>query len=286
MENLRSYFSQIENNYQKAQFLSSDPVEFAHHYSDPWDQEAIALLSALLAYGNVRHIRQSIQNATTLILQVAKSPRDFVSQLESPAFLAKALKKFDSYVHRFNTGRDLIRLFQLLGLSWKRHGSLGSHFLSYLPPTEPTIETALNTLITDWKSDQTSFDVEESFFYLLTAPRDGSCCKRWCMLLRWMGRKDAVDLGLWMEGSPLQATFPSGRALQTHQLIMPLDTHTGRISQSLGLTQRKSLNWKAALEVTQSFRVLDPLDPVRYDFALSRVGILKENTSHLRGIRK
>jgi uncharacterized protein (TIGR02757 family) len=275
MNEMKDFLSQIELNYQRVQFLSSDPIEFVHNYDDPWDQEAIALLSALLAYGNVRQIRNSIQDATTRIFAVAKSPHEFVSSLANPNFLRKALNQFDGYVHRFNSGRDLIRLFQLLGNSWKEHGSLGAHFLSYLTPQAQTIETALNTLIKDWKSAPTTFPFESSFNYLLTAPQDGSCCKRWCMLLRWMGRKDEVDLGLWSKGSKLQATFPQGRSLNSRQLVMPLDTHTGRLSQSLGLTQRKSLNWKAALEVTESFRTLDPLDPVRYDFALSRWGMLK-----------
>ncbi len=94
------------------------------------------------------------------------------------------------------------------------------------------------------------------------------------MLLRWMGRKDGkngVDLGLWMTGSPLLAGL-SG--LKPDQLVLPLDTHVGRISQYLGLTRRKSLNWKAALEITERLREVDPRDPVRYDFALARLGIL------------
>ena len=95
------------------------------------------------------------------------------------------------------------------------------------------------------------------------------------MLLRWMGRKDSLDPGLWTEGgSQLSARFPAGMSLQSKQLVMPLDTHTGRISQYLGLTSRKSLNWKAALEVTQALKQIDPEDPTRYDFALSRLGIL------------
>ncbi len=275
MIEMKQFLSQIENNYQRAQFLSSDPIEFVHHYQDPWDQEAIALLASLLAYGNVRQIRKSIQEAITRISELAESPRDFVSQLQDPAFLKKSLQHFEDYVHRFNTGRDIIRLFELLNQSWRTHGSLGGHFLSYLCPEDETIESALNQLITNWKEAKSSFTFPKSFYYLLTAPQDGSCCKRWCMLLRWMGRKDEVDLGLWMQASPLCSTFPAGRTLESHQLVMPLDTHTGRLSQSLGLTQRKSLNWKAAIEVTKSFKALDPLDPVRYDFALSRLGMLE-----------
>ncbi len=284
MKGIQTFLQQIEKDYQRAQLLSSDPVEFVHHYSDPWNQEAVALLSAVLAYGQVRQIRKSIEDALGRISQMEESPRRFVSRLHEPDYLKKTLQLFDSWVHRFNTGPDVIRLFQLLNLSWKKYGSLGGHFLTHLEPHHATIEIALNRLIQDWKSVPSDFKVPESFHYLLTAPQDGSCCKRWCMLLRWMGRRDEVDPGLWTLDSPLQATFPMGRTLSASQLIMPLDTHTGRISQSLGLTRRKSLNWKAALDVTESFRAIDPLDPVRYDFALSRLGMLQD--PRLEGVLK
>jgi uncharacterized protein (TIGR02757 family) len=94
------------------------------------------------------------------------------------------------------------------------------------------------------------------------------------MFLRWMGRNDELDPGLWGARGKLRPTFSVGRFLSPHQLVIPLDTHTGRISQYLGLTDRKSLGWLAALEVTAALRACDEADPVRYDFALCRLGIL------------
>jgi uncharacterized protein (TIGR02757 family) len=94
------------------------------------------------------------------------------------------------------------------------------------------------------------------------------------MFLRWMGRRDSVDPGLWTETSPLRDGFPKGRYLHSRQLVIPLDTHTGRITQYLELTRRKTLDWKTALEVTRNLRLCDPADPTRYDFAISRLGIL------------
>jgi uncharacterized protein (TIGR02757 family) len=88
------------------------------------------------------------------------------------------------------------------------------------------------------------------------------------MLLRWMGRSDELDPGLWSKSK-----FGE-QGLRTDQLVIPLDTHTGRISQALGLTKRRSLGWDAALEVTDKLRACDSDDPVRYDFALARLGIL------------
>jgi len=65
-----------------------------------------------------------------------------------------------------------------------------------------------------------------------------------------------------------------GRWLKASQLVLPLDTHTGRISQYLGLTRRRTLGWVAALEVTAALRQCDPGDPTRYDFSMARLGIL------------
>jgi uncharacterized protein (TIGR02757 family) len=276
---LRVFLDRLLQQYHRTEFLWSDPLEFVHRYSDPWDQEAVALFSSVLAYGNVRQIRRSVDDLLSRMSRSAGSPSAFVRQAgQSPASQASALEGF---AHRFNVGTDLLLLAALLGRSWKKHGSLGSHFLTHLEPGAPDISSALDGLMADWKLSLKSdselgslFKKSPSFSYLLTAPQDGSCCKRWCMFLRWMGRKDDLDPGLWGKGSPLEKTFPKSRYLKPSQLVLPLDTHTGRISQYLGLTRRKSLNWLAALEVTESLRQCDAEDPSRYDFALARLGIL------------
>ncbi len=271
--NFSKFLNQLQKDYHRAQFLSSDPLEFAHRYKDPWDQEAVALLAAVLAYGNVKQIRKSIEEALSRMRQISKSPQGFVKSLRDAPYRKKAHRIFTGYVHRFNQGSDVVHLFELLQQSWEKYGSLGAHFTSYLNPTDSDIGAALSSLMAQWHQwlrPQSS----PTFSYLLTSPENGSCCKRWCMFLRWMGRHDALDLGLWTQTGKLASTIQSTRFLKSRQLVMPLDTHTGRISQYLGLTTRKSLNWKAAIEVTQSLKKVDPNDPTRYDFALSRLGIL------------
>jgi uncharacterized protein (TIGR02757 family) len=83
--------------------------------------------------------------------------------------------------------------------------------------------------------------------------------KRYMMYLRWMVRKDELDMGLWSK-------------IDKKDLIMPLDTHTFKMSQKLGLLKRKSYDMKAAIELTQKFKEWDMHDPVKYDFALYRIG--------------
>jgi uncharacterized protein (TIGR02757 family) len=277
---IRSLLDKLQLDFHQKEYLSSDPLEFVHRYSDPWDQEAVALLAALLAYGNVKQIRRSVEDALGRMRQIHDAPRDFVRGMETAAGRRQAKMAFAGFVHRFNVGDDLVLLFRLLSLSWKKHGSLGAHFVSGLEPSAPDIGDALNRLILDWRAWRDDWregaqrGQKTSFNYLLTAPGDGSCCKRWCMFLRWMGRKDELDPGLWAQTGALAGTFPSGRFLSASQLVIPLDTHTGRISQYLDLTRRKSVNWLAALEVTATLRQCDPQDPTRYDFALARLGIL------------
>lgn len=270
---LNYLLNQIHKEFHSADFLSSDPLEFVYRYTDPLDQEATALLAALLAYGNVKQIRKSVEDALLRIHSVSKGPRDFVQQLHRPLFNKKASRAFLGFVHRFNVGSDLIQLFLLLNRSWKSFGSLGGHFTQFLGSNDLHIGGALSHLISEWREWEGG-KAENSFSYLLTSPADGSCCKRWCMFLRWMGRKDQLDPGLWTQKSPLASSFLKKNFLRSNQLIMPLDTHTSRISQYIGLTDRKTVDWKTALDVTESLKKLDPNDPTRYDFALARLGIL------------
>jgi uncharacterized protein (TIGR02757 family) len=97
--------------------------------------------------------------------------------------------------------------------------------------------------------------------YFFPRPEGGSACKRLNLFLRWMVRRDAVDLGLWSRVSP--AT-----------LVIPLDTHVIRIGQCLGLTRYRSPGWRMARQITESLRRLDPEDPIRYDFSLCHLGMM------------
>lgn len=270
---LTEFLNHLQDKYHRTELLSSDPIEIVHRYSDPHDQEVVALVSAVMAYGNVKQIRRSIETILSLMEQLADTPASFVRGMDGAEFQKRTQSVFHGFRYRFNVGSDFVLLLSLLHESWKQYGSLGGHFLSHFDPQADTVEVALSALIADWRG-WTGARRTESFDYLLTSPADGSCCKRWCMLLRWMVRKDEIDLGLWGEQSPWRNRFAAEKFVHPRHLVIPLDTHTGRISQYLGLTQRKSLNWKAALEVTENLKKSDSKDPTRYDFALSRLGIL------------
>ncbi len=84
------------------------------------------------------------------------------------------------------------------------------------------------------------------------------------MYLRWMVRPNdrGVDLGLW-------------NAIPTKLLSCPLDVHSGRVARKLGLLARTQNDWKAVLELNSSLRSLDPIDPVKYDYALFGLGVFE-----------
>ena len=272
LASLRPFLEQVFASYHRKELLSSDPLEFVHRYSDPWDQEVVALVAAQLAYGNVRQIRASVARWLSLMEQASGSPRAFVRERLRDSRVRESMQGF---VHRIHRGSDLLALLDLMSRSWRDHGSLGAHLVSRLSEEDIDFTKALDALLEDWKGwAQESGKVSRSLAHFLAAPRSGSCCKRWCMLLRWMGRRDELDPGLWQPGSILLRSIPSGSGLLSRQLVIPLDTHVGQICQMIGLTRRKSLNWKAAVEITSRLKQISSEDPVRYDFSLARIGIV------------
>ncbi len=94
------------------------------------------------------------------------------------------------------------------------------------------------------------------------ALRRGAACKRLCMYLRWMVRRDdrGVDFGEW-------------RTIPASALRLPLDVHAGDMARALGLLSRRQNDWRAVEEVTAALRTFDADDPVRYDFSLFGAGI-------------
>ncbi len=271
---LRPFLESTFQEFHRRELLPSDPLEFLHRYSDPWDREVVALISSQFAYGNVRQIRASIERWLLIMHEASGGPARFIREgLRS----RESRQRAEGFVHRLQRGADVLALLDLLALSWTRHGSLGAHFCRELTSQDDHLGSALVRLLEDWKDwarPGPGESISRSLGHFLASPASGSCCKRWCMLLRWMGRSDDLDPGLWMPGSELLVGLRPGSGLRPRQLILPLDTHVGQISRLLGLTGRKSLDWRAAVEITERLRCIDPEDPIRFDFSLARVGIV------------
>jgi uncharacterized protein (TIGR02757 family) len=246
-------------------WLSPDPLEFVRRYTDPADQEIAGFFAAGLAYGRVGQILASLERIGVLF---GDSPADFVRRFRPATDAAR----FRGLRHRFHGPRDFTLLSVLLGRALDRWGSLEALFLAGDDPASPDIGPGLAAFC------RTLLDTPDlppgpgvhrgrlapaapvRFFF--SSPEDGSACKRLNLWLRWMVRGgDGLDLGAWTGVSPAR-------------LVVPLDTHVARIGRYIGLSSRKSADWKMAREVTEALRRLDAVDPVKYDFALCRLGIL------------
>jgi len=235
-------------------FLDTDPLGIVRRFLAPEDREIAGLLAAGLAYGRVASIRASLERLFALL---GPHPSRFVDALDS----RRDARLLASFVHRFHTGRDVAAFLGLVRRAREAAGSLESFFVEGDDPEAETIGPALD------RFGERLFALggvapSDRVRLFLPLPSRGSVCKRSCLFLRWMVRpEDGVDCGVWTRVSP-------------SRLVLPLDTHLIRVVRALGWTRRKSPGWEMALDATRRLARFDPEDPIRYDFALSRLGIL------------
>jgi len=273
---LKSELEAVYHKLNKKDYLSSDPVEYVHSHKDPWDQEAFALLASQLAYGNAKLIRKALDSLTQSFNKLNDSPSSFTRSLGHSKNRQKIMLIFKDFYYRFHKGEDIVHLLTLLNKSWSLHGSLAAHFHKYFLESN-SLEFSLGSVLKDWKKWHKN--PTRAFNHFLSSPKDKSACKRWCLFLKWMIRKDEIDLGTW-QNPQLYSLNPHSHAsvfISPKDLIIPVDTHILKISQKLKLTQEKNASWKTALEITEKLKEFDPLDPIKYDFSISRIGIMKLN---------
>ncbi len=238
--------------------IGFDPVEFPHRYTDPRDIEVSALLAAALAYGRADLFRPKVDE---LLRRMGPSPAAYVRGLD----VEEASRLLKGFVYRFNVGADVAVLLLGMGQALREHGSLEALFVRGWE-AHGSIHAALSDF-TGALRDVPMAELrrvlgkERGLHHLLPSPLGAGAAKRLNLYLRWMVRgPDAVDFGIW-------------KRVPASALVIPLDTHIGRIARHLGLTRRKDLSWRTAEEVTSSLRRLDERDPVRYDFALCHYGM-------------
>jgi uncharacterized protein (TIGR02757 family) len=246
---------------RSAAHLANDPLSFCHRYTAPEDREMAALVASSFAYGGIKVIFGTL---TRIFTELGPSPRRYVERFDP----AKGLKRFAGFKHRFNDGRDLCALLLAARLALQEAGSLEAFFLEGHDPTAPDTGPAMAS----WSRRMLEQDLTpvfgraggpaDSYFpFLFPSADGGSACKRLCMMLRWLARPaDGIDLGLWQGVSPAR-------------LLVPVDTHIQRIARNLGLTRRRTPDLQMSREITAALRLLDPRDPVKYDFVLCHLGI-------------
>ena len=182
-----------------------------------------------------------------------QTPHDFILN-----FSKKDELRFQNFVHRTFNSNDCIFFLQALKNLYKNHGGLEHAFSNGFNKKDENVKTAISNFRTLFLSLQHLSRVEKH----VSNPLSNSSAKRVCMYLRWMVRNDkqGVDFGIWKQISPAQ-------------LICPCDLHVDRVGRKLGLIKRKQTDWGTAIELTHVLRSFDPVDPVKYDFALFGLGV-------------
>ena len=252
---LGPFLEAVHRRYQGTDWTDYDPIAVPLAYERQVDREVMGFIAAALAFGNVKAILGSL---AVIQRRLGDRPADKLAEAER----SNLLRANRGFRYRWIDGRDLTNLLGALGRAVAEYGGLEPLFARGMTPEAPDILGGAASLIDGLNSYIPQRDrSRRGTRYLLTDVRGGSAAKRIHMFLRWMVRDEAPDLGLWTSARPAQ-------------LIMPMDTHTARISRYVGLTSRPVADGRMASEVTEALRIIDPQDPVRFDFSMSRLGIL------------
>jgi uncharacterized protein (TIGR02757 family) len=270
IDDLRRRLDALYRHYDH-RFVDPDPLEFVRRQATHQDREVVGLLAAGLAYGNVVQIKRSI---AAVLGALGPRPAEAVRRL-APRETAGLLRAFK---HRFTDGRDVACLLGFVRQIWESAGTVEAFFAAGHDPGEADVGRALGSfsaraLALDhgglYRGPGLPSDAGVRFFF--PSPVGGSACKRLNLFLRWMVRRDGVDLGVWSAVAP-------------RALVIPLDAHVYSIARRVRLTRYKSAGWAMAVDITRRLRRLDPDDPVKYDFALHRMGLFRKD-AEIRSLR-
>jgi len=261
---------------------ATDPVHIVRRYAAPEDREVVGFCAAALAFGRVASVLQSIE---ALLDVMGPHPAEFLRDFKP----VRHSRRIEPLVHRWIRGRDLVALLLILQRMLRESGSIEQFFAEGDDPAAPDVGPGLQSFVTRALAMDNLHQAygrpmpkRPGVCYFFPRPSAGSACKRLNLFLRWMVRKDAIDMGVWTSVSPAR-------------LVVPLDTHVIRLGHCLRLTRYQSPGWKMAAEITASLRKLNPSDPVRYDFSLCHIGMMnacgfnraqRDSQCPLRGICK
>jgi uncharacterized protein (TIGR02757 family) len=247
--NLKELLDEMVERFNQPEFIKDDPVVIPHMFRRKQDIEIAGFFAAVLAWGQrVTIIRKSRE----LMAMMDDSPYDFVMNHRP-----KDLKLLLTFKHRTFNSTDTLYFIDFFRWYYQHHTSLEDAFLPN---------------VADSHMENGLIRFQKLFFSLdhapprtrkhVSTPERKSTCKRLNMYLRWMVRNDdnGVDFGIW-------------KNIRSDQLVCPCDVHVDRVARKLKLIIRKQTDWLTALELTESLRRFDPVDPVKYDFALFGMGV-------------
>jgi uncharacterized protein (TIGR02757 family) len=248
---LKDFLDAKVEEYNQPDFITLDPISIPHKFSKKQDIEISGFIAAVLAWGQRKTI---INKCLELFAMMDNAPHDFMLH-----HTENDLKPFLNFKHRTFNDIDTLYFIEFFTWYYRNYESLELAFLQGFSDDVDVMEKLLS-----------NFHV---FFFQLpeapqrtrkhiATPKRKAACKRINMFLRWMVRHDdkGVDFGIW-------------KTIQPSQLICPCDLHVDRVGRKLGLITRKQTDWITAIELTEKLRDFDPVDPVKYDFALFGLGV-------------
>ncbi|AFK01727.1 Conserved hypothetical protein CHP02757 [Emticicia oligotrophica DSM 17448] len=237
--------------FNQPNFIPNDPICIPHQFTLKQDIEITGFIAATLAWGQRKTI---INKCNELISLMDKAPYDFIKNHQD-----SDLKRFLSFKHRTFNATDTLYFIEFFKDFYSKNESFENAFLVGLKPENEDMRVGLENF------QKVFFGLEDYPTRTrkhIATPARNSTCKRINMFLRWMVRKDekGVDFGIWNQ-------------INTSQLVCPCDVHVERVARKLGLITRPKADWQMAIELTKNLKQLDPLDPVKYDFALFGLGV-------------
>lgn len=248
-EALHELLERLYDRYDRPEFIADDPIAVPHRYAGRADREVAGLLAATIAWGNRKAI---VRNGHRMMHCMDDAPADFVRNASEAELAA-----LDRFVHRTFNGADFRDFVRAMRRMEQHYGGIGPFFEARFEATR-----SIPAVLAEFRAAFFAADHAPRCEKHLSSIARGAACKRLCMYLRWMVRRDArgVDFGLWQRISPAA-------------LYIPLDIHTGQTGRLLGLLGRRQNDWRAVEELTAALRTFDADDPVRFDFALFGAGM-------------
>lgn len=249
---VKTLLDEYEAKYNTPAFIKDDPISLPHRFTKLQDREIVGFWVAMLAWGRRSAI---IKAGEQLINLLEGEPYNFIKNHSE-----EERKAWEKFYYRTFQATDALYFLEFLQQHYSKENSLESAFSKYLPADALHIEKALRGFHDYFFSLPYSPDRTRKH---VATPARQSTCKRLCLFLRWMVRRDnkGVDFGIWQGISPAQ-------------LVIPIDVHVERIARRLGLlNDNEKLCWNTALLLTERLRAFCPQDPVKYDFALFGMGV-------------
>ena len=261
---IREMLEGLYEKYNRHELIAPDPLQWVYKFDRRADREIVGFLAAALAYGRVEQINNDLGKLFGIM---GRRPGEYTGN-----FAKTDRKALAGFKHRFTTGEDIADLLEVFAVMLGRWGSLEKCFVAGAKDGEINVLSMLERFC--GQVGQIRQEMGKEFTgglrYLVTNPADGSACKRMNLFLRWMVRKDDVDAGLW-------------KGIDRAKLVVPVDVHIARLTKILGFHSRATTSIRTAMDITAGFAAVNPADPVKYDFALSRIGIVEGCTGKAGG---